>query len=107
MAGEWFETVLEAQRQAKKRLPKSVYMALVAGSEKGVTLDDNVNAFSELGFSPLVAGMVSLLCRQGWRQRLHKVSLHRAAASRYRRHAPGAGWFQHRLPRGGRRGRRL
>jgi L-lactate dehydrogenase (cytochrome)/glycolate oxidase len=54
---EWFETVTEAQRRAKRRLPRSVYMALVAGSEKGVTLEDNVNAFSELGFAPLVAGM--------------------------------------------------
>jgi heme/flavin dehydrogenase (mycofactocin system) len=57
MAGEWFETVTEAQRRAKKRLPKSVYMALVAGSEKGVTLEDNINAFSELGFAPHVAGL--------------------------------------------------
>ena len=56
-SGGWFETVTEAQRRAKKRLPKSVYMALFAGSEKGVTLEDNVNAFSELGFAPLVAGM--------------------------------------------------
>ena len=46
----WFETVEEAQRRAKKRLPKSVYMALVAGSERGITLNDNVDAFSELGF---------------------------------------------------------
>ena len=53
----WFETVTEAQRRAKRRLPRSVYMALVAGSEKGVTLEDNVNAFSELGFAPYVAGM--------------------------------------------------
>ena len=35
MANEWFETVAEAQRRAKKRLPKSVYGALVAGSETG------------------------------------------------------------------------
>jgi pre-mycofactocin synthase len=54
---EWFETVTEAQRRAKRRLPRSVYMALFAGSEKGITLEDNVNAFSELGFAPLVAGM--------------------------------------------------
>ena len=33
-AGHWFETVAEAQRRAKKRLPKSVYMALVAGSSR-------------------------------------------------------------------------
>ncbi|MCZ4553346.1 pre-mycofactocin synthase MftD [Gordonia rubripertincta] len=56
MANPWFETVLEAQRRAKKRLPKSVYSSLVAGSEKGVTLSDNVEAFSELGFAPHVVG---------------------------------------------------
>jgi pre-mycofactocin synthase len=54
---EWFETVAEAQRRAKKRLPKSVYMALVAGSEQGLTLDDNVKAFSELGFRPHIANL--------------------------------------------------
>ena len=37
MANKWFETVAEAQRRAKKRLPKSVYGALVAGSERGLT----------------------------------------------------------------------
>jgi pre-mycofactocin synthase len=50
----WVESVAEAQRRAKKRLPKSAYMALVAGSELGVTLRDNVLAFSELGFCPHV-----------------------------------------------------
>src|SRR5438105_209523 len=49
---EWFETVEEARRRAKRRLPRSVYMALVAGTEKGVTLQDNVAAFSELRFAP-------------------------------------------------------
>jgi pre-mycofactocin synthase len=53
----WFETVAEAQRRAKKRLPRSVYMALVAGSEQGITLNDNVDAFAELGFRPHVAGL--------------------------------------------------
>ena len=57
MANAWFETVAEAQRRAKKRLPGSVYGALVAGSEKGVSLDDNLAAFSELGFAPHVAGL--------------------------------------------------
>ncbi|MET4782202.1 pre-mycofactocin synthase MftD [Glaciihabitans sp. UYNi722] len=52
----WFETVAEAQRRARKRLPSSVYGALVAGSEKGLTIDDNMAAFSELGFAPHVAG---------------------------------------------------
>ena len=56
MKNEWFETVAEAQRRAKKRLPKSVYGALVAGSEKGITIEENVVAFSELGFAPHVAG---------------------------------------------------
>jgi len=57
MANKWFETVAEAQRRAKKRLPKSVYGALVAGSERGITVEDNVIAFSELGFAPHVAGL--------------------------------------------------
>jgi pre-mycofactocin synthase len=54
-SGEWFETVAEAHRRAKKRLPQSVYKALIAGSEKGTTLDDNLKAFAELGFAPFVA----------------------------------------------------
>jgi pre-mycofactocin synthase len=57
VANKWFETVAEAQRRAKKRLPKSVYGALIAGSERGLTLEDNVTAFSELGFAPHVAGL--------------------------------------------------
>src|SRR3954447_20575194 len=49
---EWFETVEEARRRARRRLPRSVYMALVAGAEKGVTLQDNLAAFGELRFAP-------------------------------------------------------
>ena len=49
---EWFETVEEARRRARRRLPRPVYMALVAGAEKGVTLQDNVAAFSALRFAP-------------------------------------------------------
>ena len=56
MANKWFETVAEAQRRAKKRLPKSVYGALIAGSERGITLEDNVAAYGELGFAPHAAG---------------------------------------------------
>jgi heme/flavin dehydrogenase (mycofactocin system) len=52
---EWFESVAEAQRRAKRRLPTSVYSALVAGAEQGVTLDDNLDAFRELGFIPRIA----------------------------------------------------
>ena len=57
MANKWFETVAVAQRRAKRRLPPSVYGALVAGAEAGVTVRDNVAAFSELGFAPHVAGL--------------------------------------------------
>jgi pre-mycofactocin synthase len=57
MANAWFETVAEAQRRAKKRLPKSVYAALVAGSERGLTVEDNISAYGELGFAPHVAGL--------------------------------------------------
>ncbi len=56
MPNPWFETVGEAQRRAKKRLPKSVYSSLIAGSEKGITTTDNVEAFAELGFAPHVVG---------------------------------------------------
>ena len=52
---EWFESVAEAQRRAKRRLPSSVYGALLAGAEAGVTVSDNVAAFRELGFLPRVA----------------------------------------------------
>jgi L-lactate dehydrogenase (cytochrome) len=54
----WFETVAIAQQRAKKRLPKSIYSALVAASEKGLTVADNVEAFGELGFAPHVVGAV-------------------------------------------------
>ncbi|NEE01056.1 pre-mycofactocin synthase MftD [Phytoactinopolyspora halotolerans] len=56
MAGGWFETVAHAQRRAQRRLPRSVYGALIAGSEKGVTLADNQEAFAHLGLAPHVVG---------------------------------------------------
>jgi heme/flavin dehydrogenase (mycofactocin system) len=59
MANPWFESVAEAQRRAKKRLPKGVYGALIAGSERGLTADDNVAAFAELGFAPHSAGLAN------------------------------------------------
>ena len=59
MAKPWFESVAEAQRRAKKRLPKGVYGALVAGSERGLTTEDNLAAFAELGFSPHTAGLAN------------------------------------------------
>ena len=52
----WFETVAVAQRRARKRLPASVYGALLAGSERGQSYQDNVAAFAELGFAPHIVG---------------------------------------------------
>lgn len=52
----WFESVAEAERRAKKYLPSTVHGALVAGSERGRTLQDNTGAFAELGFAPRVVG---------------------------------------------------
>ena len=59
MSRAWFESVAEAQRRAGKRLPSSVYGALLAGSEKGVTLRDNVDAFDEIRFAPRTAGLAA------------------------------------------------
>ncbi|GAA3026418.1 mycofactocin biosynthesis FMN-dependent deaminase MftD [Gordonia defluvii] len=52
----WFETVGEAQRRARKRLPKTIYSSLIAGTQAGITVTDNVEAFNELGFAPHVIG---------------------------------------------------
>ncbi len=59
MANAWFESVAEAQRRAKKRLPTGVYGALVAGSDRGLTAQDNLTAFAELGFAPHTAGLAN------------------------------------------------
>jgi pre-mycofactocin synthase len=56
VANPWFESIAVAQQRAKKRLPASVYGALMAGAERGVTRDDNTAAFDELGFRPITAG---------------------------------------------------
>jgi len=53
----WFESVAEAERRARRVLPPSVFKAIMAGTERGLTLKDNVAAFSELGFAPHVAGL--------------------------------------------------
>jgi len=52
----WFESVAVAQSRARKRLPKPVYDALVAGSERGQSVTDNQAAFAEIGVAPHVAG---------------------------------------------------
>jgi heme/flavin dehydrogenase (mycofactocin system) len=59
MTNTWFESVAEAQRRARKRLPTSVYAALLAGSEKGLTLRDNVDAFDEIRLAPRTAGLAA------------------------------------------------
>ncbi|MEU6140533.1 pre-mycofactocin synthase MftD [Streptomyces sp. NPDC047081] len=59
MGHRWFETVAHAQQRAKRRLPKSVYSALLAGSEAGVSYRDNTAAFQELGFAPHVADLAA------------------------------------------------
>lgn len=56
MAGGSFDSVAEAQEQARRRLPRSVYLAVIAGLEKGCTLADNVAAFDEVEFAPRLAG---------------------------------------------------
>ena len=59
MGNRWFETVAHAQQRARRRLPKSVYSALLAGSEAGVSYRDNTAAFQELGFAPHVADLAA------------------------------------------------
>ncbi len=56
MGNAWFETVAVAQARAQKRLPKSVYGALIAGTERGLSMNDNMSAFDELGIRPVTAG---------------------------------------------------
>ena len=48
----WFESVAEARRRARRRLPRPVFSAIEAGAEAGVTRADNVAAFSEIRFAP-------------------------------------------------------
>jgi len=55
MKSAWMETVAEAQRRAERTLPPSVYSALLAGSERGTSYEDNLVAFGELGFAPCIA----------------------------------------------------
>jgi heme/flavin dehydrogenase (mycofactocin system) len=53
--GNTFETVAEAQRRAHKRLPRSLYVAVLGGQEQGITRDDNEAAFGELRFVPRIS----------------------------------------------------
>lgn len=56
MANAWFDSVAVAQRRAERLLPKTVYQQLVAGTDRGQTIDDNQQAFAELGIKPITAG---------------------------------------------------
>jgi len=56
VANPWFESVAVAKARAKKRLPRSVYGAIVAGAEAGISRDDNLSAFDQLGLRPVAAG---------------------------------------------------
>ena len=48
------ETVADAQRRAKRVLPKPVYTAVIAGNEGGSTIKGNPEAFQNIGFRPVV-----------------------------------------------------
>jgi pre-mycofactocin synthase len=48
------ETVADAQRRAKRVLPKPVYTAVIAGNEAGNTIKGNPEAFRNIGFRPVV-----------------------------------------------------
>jgi pre-mycofactocin synthase len=52
---ESLQSVADAQRRAYRRVPKSVYLALYAGTEKGLTLRNNIEAFEQIGFQPRIA----------------------------------------------------
>jgi pre-mycofactocin synthase len=49
---DWFESVAQARRRARRRLPRPVFMAIEAGAEAGVTRADNTAAFGEIRFAP-------------------------------------------------------
>lgn len=49
---DWFESVAEARRRARRRLPAAVFQAIEAGAEAGITREDNVRAFAEIRFAP-------------------------------------------------------
>lgn len=55
MSKQPLASVAEAQERAKRRVPRAVHDSLVAGTEKGVTVSDNLRAFEELGFRPRIA----------------------------------------------------
>lgn len=61
MAKRVMESVAEAEYLARKRLPKSVYKSLIAGTEAAATTVDNTAAFKEVELAPIVIGQPSTL----------------------------------------------
>ena len=57
MARGWFETVAIARDRARTRLPSSVFGALVAGAEKGVSACANEGSFDPISFAPRLADL--------------------------------------------------
>lgn len=55
MGRRWFETVAIARERARARLPASVFGALVAGAEKGVSASANETSFDPIAFAPRLA----------------------------------------------------
>ena len=49
---DWFESVAEARRRARRRLPAPVFQAIEAGAEAGITRAGNVRAFTEILLAP-------------------------------------------------------
>ena len=47
-----FDTVAEAERRARRRLPKPILSSLLGGREQGLSLRDNYTAFGELALMP-------------------------------------------------------
>jgi isopentenyl diphosphate isomerase/L-lactate dehydrogenase-like FMN-dependent dehydrogenase len=56
---EWFESIEEAERRARRALPRSVFLAIKAGAEAGVTLSENVAAWQRIGLLPTVVDLPS------------------------------------------------
>lgn len=49
-----FNNLAEAERLARRKLPKAVWLAVKAGNEQGWTLDDNLRVWSEIALSPTI-----------------------------------------------------
>src|SRR6266568_1760015 len=54
MSGSSFDSIAEAERRAQRTLPKSVFVMLQAGNERGLTRAANVTAFDEIGWLPRI-----------------------------------------------------